>query len=137
MGLTMTSRRHFLCGGGAVFGGALAGCTSLASRSDDDREYAIRVYNYSDTARTFRIRIGESPLNSFHFEEVELEAEIAGDTISFDGVPGGLTVTVDEGDQWNRWEFPWPVKHGGEAPATRADIVFHPGHPQEIVVRAN
>lgn len=133
----MASRRDFLCGSGVAFSAALAGCTSLGFGSDNEREYSIRVYNYSESARTFRIRIGESEIDFFHVEEVELEAERAGDTIPFDGVPGGLSVSVDERDQWSNWQFPWPVERGGGAPAARADILFDPDVPQAIIVRAN
>ncbi|WP_418283147.1 hypothetical protein [Halorubrum sp. DTA98] len=133
----MDSRRQFLCGSGAAIGAAIAGCTSLGLGSDDDQEYSIRAYNYSESARTFRIRIGESEINFFHVEEVEVEAETAGDTIPFDGVPGGLSVSVDERDGWRNWQFAWPVEGGGGAPAARADILFDPESPQAIIVRAN
>ena len=132
----MTSRRRYLCGSGAAVGAALAGCTSFGFGSDDEREYSIGVYNYSETDRIFRIRIGERPGEFFHLEAVALDAETADETIPFDGVPGGLTVTVDEGEQWDRWEFPWPVLHGGGEPAAEANIGFQPEKPQEIVVWA-
>ncbi|WP_418284492.1 hypothetical protein [Halorubrum sp. DTA46] len=133
----MVSRRQFLCGSGTVVGAAIAGCTSLGLGSGDEREYSIRVYNYSDSARTVRIRIGESEIDFFHVEEVEVEAETASDTIPFDGVPGGLSVSVDERAQWSDWQFAWPVEGGGGAPAARADILFDPESPQAIIVRAN
>ena len=132
----MASRRQYLCGSGAVICAALTGCTSLGFGSDNEREYSIGVYNYSETARTVRIGIGERPGEFFHLEEVELDAETADETIPFDGVPGGLTVTVGEGEQWDRWEFPWPVEHGGGTPAAEANIGFQPKSPQEIVVWA-
>lgn len=133
----MVFRRQLLCGSGAVIAGAIAGCTSLRSSSDDDREYSIGVYNDSDTARTFRIQIGERPGEFFHLEEVELEAETADETIPFDGVPGSLSVTVDEGEQWDQWKFPWPVQRGGGAPAAEANIAFGPEYAeQDIVVSA-
>lgn len=133
----MVSRRQFLCGSGTVVGAAIAGCTSLGFGSDDEQEYSIRVYNYSENARTFRVQIGESEINFFHVEEVEVEAETVGDTIPFDGVPGGLSVSVNERDQWSDWQFAWPVEGGGGAPAARADILFDPESSQAIIVRAN
>lgn len=114
----------------------VSGCTSLGFGSDAKREYSIAVYNYSDTFRTFRIHIGKRPGESFHTEEVELEANSAEETIPFDGVPGGLTVTVDESDQWDHLQFPWPVQHGGEVSASEAQIQFWPESQQEIVVLA-
>lgn len=132
----MVSRRQLLCGTGTLFAGTIAGCTSLGPGSDADKAYSIGVYNYSDTARTFRIHIGARPGEFFHIEAVELEAETADETIPFDGVPGSLAVTVDDGEQWDRWEFPWPVQRGGKEPAAEANIGFQPESQQEIVVWA-
>ncbi|WP_139326576.1 hypothetical protein [Natrinema saccharevitans] len=130
----MESRRKILFGSVIALGGAIAGCTSLEFGSDDKREYSIAVYNRSDTFRTFRIHIGNQPGESFHTEEVELEANSADETIPFDGVPGGLTITVDAGDQWDDLVFPWPVQHGGGVSASEAQIQFWPETNQEIVV---
>lgn len=133
----MKSRRKILCGSGIVISGAIAGCTSLGFGSDDNREYSIAVYNYDQsTSRTFHIHIGERPGKFFHIEAVELEANSADETISFDGIPGALTITIDEGDQWDSLVFSWPVQHGGGVPASKAKIQFWPESQQEIVVLA-
>lgn len=132
--MTSFTRREALQFSGVCLALGTAGCTSLGFDSDENREYSIAVYNYSDTSRTFRIHIGERPGKSFHTEEVELKANSADETIPFDGIPGGLAITVDEGNQWDNLIFPWPVQHGGEVPASEAQIQFWPDSQQGIVV---
>lgn len=134
----MTSRRQFLCVSGAAVSGAIAGCTSLGFGSDDERDYSIAVYNFDQsTSRTFHVRIGKRPGEFFHTEEVELEANSADETIPFDGVPGGLSITVDEGDQWDNVQYPWPVQAGGGEPASEAEIQFWPEIERGVYVWAS
>lgn len=131
----MRSRRAFLAGSGVVIGGAIAGCASLIS--GDEPEYSIKVTNYGDTSRTFHIRIGEGSNEIFHTETVELEGESGSGTIPFDGVPGYLSVTVGEGDQWGDIQYPWPVQFSGGAPASEAEINFWPERRRGIYVWAS
>lgn len=131
----MRSRREFLAGSGVVIGGTIAGCTSF--RSDNEPEYSISVNNYDgSTSRTFHIRIGEQAGIFFRTETVELEAESGSDVIPFDGVPGALEITVDEGEQWGNIQYPWPVQSGGGAPASEAEIELWPETQQGIYVWA-
>lgn len=119
-----------------LLAGATAGCMTIGFGSDDEREYAIGVFNYDETARTFHVRIGERPGEFFHYEVVELAAETADETIPFDGIPASLSVTVDEGTEWDRWEFAWPVQRGGGETADKANIRFWPDGHQAIMVEA-
>ena len=128
-------RRSVLAGIGASLSIPLAGCSALDFIADDEqRQYSIGVYNYSDEDHTFIVRIGPRPAQAFENMTVELDASTADERILFDGIPATLHITVSE--EYER-EFPWPVEYGGsEQSARKANIYFNPGREQPIWVHA-
>ncbi|WP_254863641.1 hypothetical protein [Halovivax gelatinilyticus] len=130
------NRRVIIAYSGLLFTTFIAGCSEFRSSfgGDEEREYAIGVYNYSDDSRTFRVAIEDTPGREFHTETVELDAQTADETIPFDGIPSSLSITVD--DDYDRMS-PWPVaREGAEIPAVKAEIYFDPDREQLIWVQA-
>ena len=129
-------RRSVLAVASVALSGAVAGCTSFLRSNDEDEpvERYLSVYNLSDDAVEFRIRIGSRPGSVFHTETVELDGETGDERITFEGIPGSLTISVGSTD---RWEFPWPVEHGGsQAAAEGANIYYDPLGDQQLIVQA-
>lgn len=128
-------RRTLLAGIGASIAASTAGCLGMLGE-DEDRTYAFRVMNHADEAVTVQVSIGQNH-DTYHTQEaVELEADLAGDPIEFDGIPGVIGVTVGEDDAGPRWRFPWPADVSDEESADRADIHHDPTSDQPIEVVA-